>query len=177
MKSSLFWHVTRRTLVPTFRDRLSVPSSRLITPNWSDCLNLKMELIFRPETSVTTNLRCVMYRKCEESFILRRKPPIPHYVSCLGLVSLNFSRIILTHSCGVSSSYTGELLKCLEVPLTISFQIHHIAIERWKIILRVSCGLYCICFNIGSKILLGQHTRCKQFNFRRSESTKSTFIR
>jgi len=43
----------------------------------------------------------------------------------------------LSHNCSVSSSYTGEILKCLGAPPPIAFQIRHIAIENLRIILRV----------------------------------------
>jgi hypothetical protein len=48
----------------------------------------------------------------------------------------------LSYSCGVSCSYTGELLKCLGVPPQISFQIHHFTIENLRITVRALYGLY-----------------------------------
>ena len=67
--------------------------------------------------------------RVKSSFTWRRKPEIPHHVSCLRLATWNFCLTIVL--------CPGEMLKCLGAPPPISFQIRHIAIENLRIILRV----------------------------------------
>jgi hypothetical protein len=73
MRSLLFRDVTQRRLVvklPMFWDNLPIPSSRV-----KQSRPLKVEPISYPETSVTTNLRCITSQKSED---LRLAPLFLH---------------------------------------------------------------------------------------------------